>query len=55
MPIYYTKNGDYIRNPKSYAKTGAPMYKTKYGETKNINKKTDIYKLELEDGKKYIG
>ena len=55
MATYYTKNGDYIRNAESYAKTGAPMYKTKYGETTNINEKTDIYKLELKGGKKYIG
>jgi len=55
MPTYYTENGTYIRNPKAYAKTGAPMYTTKYGETKNINAETDIYKLELQGGKKYIG
>ena len=55
METYYTKNGDYIRKPKSYAKTGATMYKTKYEETTNINEKTDIYKLELKGGKKYIG
>ena len=55
MATYYTKNGDYIRKPESYAKTGAPMYKTKYEETTNINEKTDIYKLELKGGKKYIG
>tara|TARA_B100001094_G_scaffold7537_1_gene6729 strand:+ start:151 stop:615 length:465 start_codon:yes stop_codon:yes gene_type:complete len=52
---YYTRNGDYIRNPEAYAKTGAPMYETKYDETPNINQETDIYKLELEGGKKYIG
>tara|TARA_B100000700_G_C15055490_1_gene862599 strand:- start:497 stop:1021 length:525 start_codon:yes stop_codon:yes gene_type:complete len=52
---YYTKNGDYIRNPSAYAKTGAPMYKTKYDNSQNINKKHDIYKLNLENGKKYIG
>lgn len=52
---YYTKNGTYIRNPDAYAKTGAPMYNTKYDDTANINKKTDIYKLELANGKKYIG
>jgi predicted GIY-YIG superfamily endonuclease len=55
MPTYYTEKGDYIRNSKAYAKTGAPMYKTKYNNTANINAKTDIYKLELEGGKKYIG
>jgi len=55
MPTYYSENGTYIRNPTAYAKTGAPMYTTKYGNTININKETDIYKLELQDGKKYIG
>ena len=54
MSTYYTENGSYIRKPEAYAKTGAPMYKSKYGN-KNINAKTDIYKLELEGGKKYIG
>ena len=54
MP-YYTKSGDYIHNPEAYARTGAPMYKTKYGETKNINEETDIYKLKLENDKIYIG
>ncbi len=52
---YYTQNGDYIRNPSAYAKTGAPMYKTKYEQSKNINEKHYIYKLDLEYGKKYIG
>jgi hypothetical protein len=52
---YYTKNGDYIHNPTAYAKTGAPMYKNDYGEGKNINEETDIYCLDLECGKKYIG
>ena len=49
--VYYTKNGEYIRNPEAYAKTGAPMYKNNI----NINKKTDIYVLNLENGKKYVG
>ena len=31
------------------------MYKTKYGESTNINQETDIYKLECKGGKKYIG
>jgi len=52
---YYTKNGDYIKNPTAYAKTGAPMYKTKYENTSNINEETHIYKLNLENGKKYVG
>lgn len=52
---FYTRNGDYIYNPEAYARTGAPMYKTKYSETSNINEHTSIYKLDLEDGKKYIG
>ena len=52
---FYTKYGTYIRNPKAYAHTGAPMYETKYKGSKNINKEHQIYKLTLEDGKKYIG
>ena len=55
MPTYYTERGDIIYNSTAYAKTGAPMYKTKYGNTTNINQETDIYKLKLENGKKYIG
>lgn len=55
MPTYYTERGDVIYNPTAYAKTGAPMYKTKYGNTTNVNQETDIYKLKLENGKKYIG
>ena len=59
MPTYYTQNGDIIKNPTAYSKTGAPMYKTQYGGSyepgPNINKDTYIYKLELEKGKKYIG
>ena len=52
---YYTEKGDYIRNPEAYARTGAPMYETKYEDTSDINLETAIYKLNLEDGKKYIG
>lgn len=52
---FYTQNGDIIYNPKAYAKTGAPMFKTKYTESQNINEKTVIYKMDLENGKKYIG
>jgi len=55
MSNYYTEKGDKIYNSKAYAKTGAPMYKTKYGESTNINQETDIYKLECKDGIKYIG
>jgi len=51
----YTESGDEIKYPRAYAKTGAPMYNTKYGVSKDINAKTDIYKLELQHGKKYIG
>ena len=29
MKTYYTKNGTIINNPSAYAKTSAPMYKTK--------------------------
>jgi len=52
---FFTVNGTYIKNPKAYAKTGAAMYKTKDEDSKNINEKHYIYKLDLEDGKKYIG
>ena len=52
---FYTHSGQKIHNPEAYAKTGAPMYKTKYTESKNINEKTYIYKLDLENGKKYVG
>ena len=52
---YYTKNGNYIRNPNAYANTGSPMYKTRNSKSVNINKSTDIYKLSLENGKTYIG
>ena len=55
MPKYYTKKGDIIHNPSAYAKTGAPMYTTKHSESKDINEKTFIYKLNLQDNKKYIG
>lgn len=54
MP-YYTEKGSYIYNPTAYAKTGAPMYKTRYKRSPNINMETDIYQLELENDKKYIG
>ena len=53
MPQYYTEYGKKIYNPEAYAKTGAPMYK--YNSNVNINETTQIYKLNLEDGKKYIG
>ena len=55
MPNYYTRSGDKIYNPSAYAKTGAPMYKTKYSESKDINQKTSIYKLDCKNDKKYIG
>jgi len=53
---YYTESGDYIRNPEAYAATGAPMYhsRSRY-DTNNINQETDIYRLKLQNGKKYIG
>lgn len=54
MPTYYTESGTRIRNPEAYARTGAPMYKNNYSN-KDINQPTSIYKLNLEDGKKYIG
>ena len=37
MPTYYTETGEKVRNPEEYALTGAPMYKTKYGDSKDIN------------------
>ena len=52
---YYTQSGEIIRNPEAYALTGAPMYRTKYGESKDINEPTAIYKLNLKGGKKYVG
>ena len=53
---YYTQNGEYIKNPIGYAKMGAPMYESpSIYDTNNVNKETFIYKLDLEDGKKYIG
>lgn len=55
MPTYYTQSGEKIRNPEAYALTGAPMFKTKYQQEKDINAPTTIYKLNLENGKKYVG
>lgn len=55
MPTYYTESGQKIRNPEAYASTGAPMYETKYGNTKDVNAPTTIYKMNLKNGKKYIG
>ena len=52
---YYTQNGTLIYNPTAYAKTDCSMYTTKYEDTANINEDTYIYKLNLENGKKYIG
>ena len=55
MKIYYTQSGQHIRNPEAYAKTGAPMYTTRYTESKDINAPTAIYKMNLKGGKKYVG
>jgi predicted GIY-YIG superfamily endonuclease len=55
MPKYYTETGQVIRKPSSYAATGAPMYSTKYSNTKNINQSHDIYKVNCSNGKTYIG
>ena len=55
MPQFYTESGTKIRNPRAYAATGAPMFNTKYVDSKNINEETDIYKLDCKNGKKYIG
>ena len=45
MPTYYTESGQMIRNPDAYARTGAPMYKTKFTESTDINAPTTIYKM----------
>ena len=55
MPTYYTQSGQKIRNSEAYARTGAPMYTTRYTESKNINAPTAIYKMNLKGGKKYVG
>ena len=55
MPTYYTESGQMIRNPDAYARTGAPMYKTKFSESTDINAPTTIYKMNLKGGKKYVG
>lgn len=55
MPKYYTETGEKVRNPEAYALTGAPMYENKYGNSKDINAPTAIYKMNLQNGKKYIG
>ncbi len=34
MPNYYTQSGQIIRNPDAYARTGAPMYTTRYTNQK---------------------
>ena len=54
MTVYYTEYGDKIRNPEAYARTGAPMYRSRTCD-KNINETTEIYMLHLEHGKRYIG
>ena len=52
---YYTQSGEKIRNPEAYAATGAPMYETQFGGSTDINAPTTIYKMNLENGKKYVG
>lgn len=52
---YYTESGAPIRYPEAYAKTGAPMFDTQNNRVKDINAPTTIYKLNLENGKKYLG
>ena len=54
MVVYYTQYGDKIRNPNAYARTGAPMFRSRICG-KNVNETTEIYRLDLEHGKKYIG
>ena len=55
MPKYYTQSGERVRKPGAYAMTGAPMYKTKYTDSVDVNAPTAIYKLNLKGGKKYVG
>ena len=55
MTRYYTERGDVIYNPEAYARTGAPMYESRHSCAPNVNAPTDIYKVDLEHGKKYIG
>ena len=52
---YYTILGELIKNPKAYAKTGAPMYGSPKYQFIDLNQKTYIYKLYLEGDKIYIG
>lgn len=52
---YYTILGELIRNPGSYAKTGAPMYNSPEYQIIDLNQKTYIYKLYLDKNKIYIG
>tara|TARA_Y100000817_G_scaffold97925_1_gene76344 strand:- start:6372 stop:7004 length:633 start_codon:yes stop_codon:yes gene_type:complete len=52
---YYTIMGDIIKNPLAYAKTGAPMYGSHKYLLVDLNQKMYIYKLNLEEGKVYIG
>jgi len=51
---YYTGGGKPIYNPDAYAATGAPMYENRNSKI-NINEEKSIYKINCEDGKKYIG
>ena len=46
---FVTSNGNKVKNPNNFCKAGRQLY----GD--DINKKTDIYKMNLENGKKYIG
>ena len=52
---YYTVLGEPIRNPNAYARTGSPMYGSQKYLMVDLNQKTYIYKLYLEDDKIYIG
>tara|TARA_Y100000817_G_scaffold205487_1_gene161060 strand:- start:3301 stop:3924 length:624 start_codon:yes stop_codon:yes gene_type:complete len=54
-PQYYTILGELIKNPKAYAKTGAPMYNSPKYKFIDLNQKTYIYKLYLVKDKVYIG
>ena len=50
MPNYYTNRGDKIYNPSAYAKTGAPMYKTKYSESNRAKQLAQSCNLSNEVG-----
>ena len=52
---YYTIMGEFIKHPQAYAKTRAPMYGSIKYRFVDLNQKTYIYRLYLDDSKIYIG